>query len=184
MKIEILFLAVTAFFITNIHTDGKLLAKALTYKKYYQMIFVFCIAVFLYWLVKNDPNKARTLLKTSNTYMKYLPLDSNTSNVIVPIIDFTSSINDNFGDAIEQAYSPIIPPVKNDKKNKRSVSEGRKKYVASRQKWKCEECNRMLNATFEIDHIVRLDRGGTNDVDNLVALCRECHGNKTLLENM
>lgn len=42
----------------------------------------------------------------------------------------------------------------------------------------------MLTASYEIDHIVRLDRGGTNEVNNLIALCRECHGNKTILENM
>jgi 5-methylcytosine-specific restriction endonuclease McrA len=42
----------------------------------------------------------------------------------------------------------------------------------------------LLSACFEIDHVIRLDRGGTNEIDNLVALCRECHGQKTMLENM
>jgi 5-methylcytosine-specific restriction endonuclease McrA len=31
---------------------------------------------------------------------------------------------------------------------------------------------------------MRLEYGGTNDVDNLVALCRNCHGKKTASENM
>ena len=36
----------------------------------------------------------------------------------------------------------------------------------------------------EIDHKIRLENGGSNEVENLVALCRECHGGKTAMENM
>ena len=42
----------------------------------------------------------------------------------------------------------------------------------------------LLYDTFEIDHKIRLEHGGGNDVTNLVALCRECHGQKTAMENM
>ena len=41
-----------------------------------------------------------------------------------------------------------------------------------------------LPAWFEVDHKIRLDRGGTNEVDNLVAYCRNCHGEKTAMENI
>ena len=67
---------------------------------------------------------------------------------------------------------------------KRSVSETKKKYVASQQEWKCGHCDKQLNAWFEVDHKIRLEHGGGNDVQNLVALCRECHGKKTAMENM
>ena len=67
---------------------------------------------------------------------------------------------------------------------KRSVSETKKKFVAASQGWKCRSCNNMLPAWFEVDHTTRLDQGGTNNVDNLVALCRECHGKKTAMENL
>jgi 5-methylcytosine-specific restriction endonuclease McrA len=70
------------------------------------------------------------------------------------------------------------------KSTKRSVSETKKKYVASNQGWKCGDCNQQLNAWFEVDHIKRLEYGGTNEVSNLVALCRDCHGKKTAMENM
>ena len=70
------------------------------------------------------------------------------------------------------------------KKVKRSVSETKKKYVAANQNWKCDNCNCTLTYTYEIDHKIRLEHGGSNDVDNLVALCRECHGQKTAMENM
>ena len=67
---------------------------------------------------------------------------------------------------------------------KRSVSESKKKWVASQQQWKCGDCSNQLQAWFEVDHRVRLEHGGSNHVNNLVALCRECHGKKTMMENI
>ena len=69
-------------------------------------------------------------------------------------------------------------------KTKRSVSETKKKFVAARQGWKCGDCQEQLNAWFEVDHKIRLEYGGSNHVDNLVALCRDCHGKKTTIENL
>jgi 5-methylcytosine-specific restriction endonuclease McrA len=64
------------------------------------------------------------------------------------------------------------------------VSETKKKYVASHRNWICGRCNCKLDHTYEIDHRLRLEYGGGNDVDNLIALCRNCHGKKTAEENM
>jgi 5-methylcytosine-specific restriction endonuclease McrA len=64
-------------------------------------------------------------------------------------------------------------------KYRRKVTESTKKYVASKQKWKCFKCKMLLDCTYEIDHIKPLYLNGTNDVDNLQALCRNCHGKKT-----
>ena len=41
-------------------------------------------------------------------------------------------------------------------------------------------CNNLLDATYEVDHINPLYKGGTNDFNNLQALCRNCHGKKTI----
>ena len=70
------------------------------------------------------------------------------------------------------------------KATKRSVSETKKKYVAAQQGWKCGHCNKQLPAWFEVDHKIRLEQGGSNHIDNLVALCRDCHGEKTAIENL
>jgi 5-methylcytosine-specific restriction endonuclease McrA len=75
-------------------------------------------------------------------------------------------------------------PTTGVQKVKRSVSETKKKFVASRQGWKCGDCHEQLNAWFEVDHKTRLEHGGSNHIDNLVALCRECHGKKTTIENL
>lgn len=65
--------------------------------------------------------------------------------------------------------------------SKRSVSETKKKYVAAQQGWKCGDCQRQLPAWFEVDHVIALEHGGSNHIDNLVALCRDCHGKKTAM---
>jgi hypothetical protein len=70
------------------------------------------------------------------------------------------------------------------KATKRSVSETKKKYVAAQQGWKCGNCKKQLPAWFEVDHKIRLEHGGSNHIDNLVALCRDCHGEKTAMENL
>ena len=199
MRIEIVFLAVSVFLIMNIHSEGKLYTKALSYKKYYQMAGVAVAATTLCWLVKKNPANAKNILKASNTCIKYLPLDKATSSVIVPIMGFTSAMTESFSsnsnsnfnsNSNSNSYNSNFDNSSHqqqpaaDRKIKRSVSESRKKFVASRQNWKCGECQHLLSASFEIDHVVRLDRGGTNEVDNLIALCRECHGQKTLLENL
>ena len=64
----------------------------------------------------------------------------------------------------------------------RNVSQTTKKEIAANAKWKCEICNNLLTANYEIDHIIALYLGGTNEKDNLQACCPECHRTKTRQE--
>lgn len=64
-------------------------------------------------------------------------------------------------------------------KVKRNVSDATKKIVAARQQWRCKICGRVLDETYEVDHIIPLYKGGTNDIDNLMALDPICHRKKT-----
>ena len=70
------------------------------------------------------------------------------------------------------------------KTHKRNVSESKKKFIASNQRWRCSHCNTLLDNTYEVDHIIALYKGGTNELNNLEALCRNCHGKKTFREKM
>ena len=67
------------------------------------------------------------------------------------------------------------------KKRKRFSSAVRNK-IAAQQKWKCNHCLELLTDTFEVDHIIPLHKDGTNELSNLQALCRNCHGRKTIDE--
>jgi 5-methylcytosine-specific restriction protein A len=72
--------------------------------------------------------------------------------------------------------------ISNNKEGKitRKVSQIKKKIVASNQKWKCKSCGALLDYSYEVDHIIPLYKGGSNEIINLQALCRNCHGKKTI----
>jgi len=72
----------------------------------------------------------------------------------------------------------------NGSKEKRNVTGLTKKKVAASQKWKCGTCDETLDETYEVDHKLALFRGGSNDIDNLVALCPHCHRKKTVDERL
>jgi 5-methylcytosine-specific restriction endonuclease McrA len=61
-------------------------------------------------------------------------------------------------------------------RSKRLLSESLKKIVAAEQKWTCAHCLQLLPWTYEVDHIKALYLGGTNERENLQALCPNCHG--------
>ena len=224
MRLEIVLFLIVAFVMANIYTDGKYLRQLLSYKKYYQMAGVAFGGLVLYWLLKKNPKGAQEMIRTSNDYLRHLPIDQNASGIISPILDFTAKQemvhNGEWGssegflpNSLMNVFSrdPMAPPTRQAetrlmnsgyggggggggigggmagdgvKKTKRSVSETKKKFVASTQNWKCGDCQQQLSAWFEVDHKVRLEYGGSNHIDNLVALCRECHGKKTTIENL
>jgi 5-methylcytosine-specific restriction endonuclease McrA len=195
MRIEIILFLITALIVANIYTEGKYLKTLLSYKKYYQIAGIILAALFVYFLIKKNPANAKNIIMTSNDYIKYLPVDRNTTDMISPILDFTSKHSFSNGSSSSSEYNYPMVQVPNmrgtqqltqsgKKGTKRSVSETKKKFVASRQNWKCGDCGQQLNAWFEVDHKIRLEYGGSNHVDNLVAMCRECHGKKTTIENL
>ena len=201
MKLELFILGVTGFLIYNAYHDGKYTKMFFTYKKYFQMGFMALLGISLYLLIKRDPLQCKKILLHANNVVKYMPIDKSSMNMLSPIIDFTSGgsshglgqsnegFMSNLNNSLDsnQGQTNFERKLMNQysgKPTKRSVSETKKKYVASMQNWKCGHCNDQLNHTFEIDHKRRLEYGGSNEVDNLIALCRNCHGEKTAMENM
>ena len=183
MRLEIIIIAITALFLYNVYYDGKFLKKIYAYKKYFTMGVVIILAIALYLLIKRDPTQSKKILLYANNMVKYMPIDKQSMNLISPIIDFTVPKCNDTGFMLDMNRSLDKTPTMRGA-TKRSVSETKKKYVASQQNWKCGECHSQLNHTYEIDHRVRLEYGGSNNVENLVALCRNCHGVKTAKENM
>ena len=193
MRLEIFVLGITAFFVYNAYTDGKYTKMFMSFKKYYKMIFYALLGIGIYYMLKRNPDKGKDLLFYANNVVKYLPIDRNSMDMLSPIIDFTGTPDSSFMQGFN-GIDPLAPGffpsgdrrIQNSGRGgtKRSVSETKKKYVAANQEWKCGHCSNQLDHTFEIDHKIRLEYGGGNDVDNLIALCRNCHGKKTASENM
>ena len=128
------------------------------------------------------------MLVQANDMLKYFPIDRKTMNMLNPIIDMTNtSRSETFTNNMNMATNDVSSRrmmQSGGKSTKRSVGETKKKWVASQQNWKCGHCSSQLNAWFEVDHKIRLEYGGSNHVNNLIALCRECHGKKTAEERL
>lgn len=189
MKFELLIFGLTAFFIANTYNDGKYIQIVKSWKKYYQMAGIAFVGISAYVFMKKYPSHSRSLFKHANGIIRYLPIDKDAGDMLKPLFAMSKSsmFTEHFGGTHD---AQDIPPQQKRMMNsgkgntKRSVSETKKKYVAAEQGWKCGACKKQLPAWFEVDHKTRLDRGGDNHVNNLVALCRDCHGRKTANENL
>jgi 5-methylcytosine-specific restriction endonuclease McrA len=199
MKLELFIVLIVSIFTANIYYDGKILSMIKSYSKYYKMGVIAFVGLCVYIYIKRSPQNRRQFFENANGYIKYLPIDRETTSVLAPIIDFTGkalsdSVNSNYvprnqnQNQNQNNFSNLTGQQKkilnNSRTTKRSVSETKKKYVASSQDWKCKHCNIKLPAWFEVDHVEKLEYGGSNNVENLEALCRDCHGKKTALENL
>lgn len=69
------------------------------------------------------------------------------------------------------------------KKKKRKLNQALRIDIAYRQNYACNMCGKFpIPPTFQLDHVVRLADGGLDEVENLQALCVECHAIKTRSE--
>ena len=193
MKLELIVLAVTGFLIANTYHDGKFVNYLKFNKKYFQMASYAFIGLSFYLFMKKHPSQSNNMLKYANGMVKHLPIDKNTADVITPLFDMTSQhyamsqMGATQMNARQLGQTPQQRRMMRSgtkSRTKRSVSETKKKFVAAEQNWCCALCKKKLPAWFEVDHTISLENGGTNHVSNLRALCRDCHGRKTAMENL
>ena len=141
-----------------------ILLKWLKYKKYIQSILIIISIIILY---KNP----ESMLKIIKNIIKI-------NNIKQPPI-ILHNIYDNI-----RNKNPINSINNSKSIHKRNVTNLQKKVVAANQKWLCGMCQNTLDASYEIDHIKPLYKGGSNNNDNLMALCRNCHGKKTINDSI
>ena len=190
MRVGLIIIAITTFLVVNTYYDGKYTKMFHINKKYIQMATYGFVGLSLYLFVKRNPEGSKSIFKHANDIVRYMPIDRDTTDMLTPIFNFAN--NNGSIDKMSDEYiqnSSITPQMKRmmnsgGKSSKRCVSETKKKYVASQQNWKCGHCNEQLKATFQVDHKLDLRYGGSNHVSNLVALCTECHAQKTMQSNL
>jgi HNH endonuclease len=208
VKAEYIVFLVAAVLIVNTYYDGRLMKMFQSNQKWMKMAMFAFAGLSLFLFLRRNPENSRQLMFHANDIIKYMPISKGTADMITPFFDMTGGPSPNdggamggqtsgvSGSAIGRAMSSAMGApssqggggaserrILNSGKNssKRSVSETKKKYVAAQQGWKCGDCQRQLPAWFEVDHVIALEHGGSNHVDNLVALCRDCHGKKTAM---
>ena len=81
--------------------------------------------------------ESKNLLKHASELIRYMPVDSNTSDMLTPLFDFTNTQEklSSLGQT-PQTVRMMKSGLNNQKA--RSVSETKKKYVASQQNWNCK----------------------------------------------
>jgi len=182
----IIILGITAFMISDTFYDGKYSKLLKSWTKYYQMAGYAFVGISLILFLRKNPDQAKDVVMNASNIVKGMPMDKGASEMFMPLVNamnpqsfFTSNNN-----ACKEQKSINKMMESGKKSTKRSVSETKKKFVAAQQSWTCNKCKKQLPAWFEVDHRVRLEYGGSNHVDNLEALCRDCHGRKTAMENL
>jgi hypothetical protein len=204
-KFEFIVFIITAALVLNTYYDGKYfkMVETTNARKYIKMATIGFFGLSMYLFMKKNPANSQTVMHHANELIKYMPISRESADMLTPFFDMTnkraffskSDGDENNGDNAsgwtnrreQNSVNKILSSGKTTGigggPTKRSVSESKKKFVAAEQGWKCGECKRQLPGWFEVDHKIRLEYGGSNAVDNLVALCRDCHGKKTAFEN-
>jgi hypothetical protein len=207
MKIEFIIFIITALLIANTYYDGKLvkLFNTIKHSKYLKMITFGFAGLSIYLFLKKNPKNSREFLGQANEMIKTLPMTRDSASLIAPFLNLTNSKSfndtntsvwgggdggggnssigaDGGGNTFQSQINRMMQSGKGS--TKRSVSETKKKFIAANQNWICKDCNKQLPAWFEVDHVIALHNGGTNELDNLVALCRDCHGKKTAMDRL
>jgi hypothetical protein len=170
MKLEFLFIIAVGLVLYDAYYGGIFSKYIMLFKKYYKTLGIVFLIFSIYVTLKKNPSHVQDMFFKSASF----PTSIKPNYV-------TNLTNDKLLDS-RLGQGNNATPVK--QQVKRSVSETKKKFIAYKQNWKCGNCNKVLNAWFEVDHKIRLEYGGDNQLDNLIALCRECHGEKTAMENM
>lgn len=204
MKLELFIFGITAFLIFNTYYDGKYLKVFHSWQKEIKMTTFAFVGLSLYIFLKKNPGQSQSMLSHANDIIRYMPISRSSADMLSPFLDFANKksmfedgdaggggggggndLGGRGGGGGGRREAQMEARLRSSGRNnatKRSVSETKKKFVAAQQSWKCGHCDRQLPAWYEVDHIVRLEHGGSNNVDNLVALCRDCHGKKTAME--
>ena len=206
-KFEFIIFIITAALILNTYYDGKYfkLVESVNARKYIKMATIGFFGLSMYLFMKKNPENSHNIMQHANEFIKYMPISRQSADMLSPFFDMTNqrafftqggdtgnavSGEDDGGWTTRRQQNSINKIMTSGKTGgggtgptKRSVSESKKKFVAAQQSWKCGDCKRQLPGWFEVDHVIPLQHGGSNAVDNLVALCRDCHGKKTAFDN-
>jgi len=86
---------------------------------------------------------------------------------------------ENYKKEIETFMNQPNQPKAKIKPKRGFVTSAIRTQVAASQMWCCRICTEMLTGIFHIDHTVPLSFGGEDKLENVTALCVQCHAVKT-----
>jgi 5-methylcytosine-specific restriction endonuclease McrA len=112
----------------------------------------------------------------------FTPLKSNVKHILHNETDQTEVIQklQEKNKALQEENTQLKRQLKGIKR----VTPSMRQMVANNQERKCGQCSNDLQTYFQVDHIIGKQFGGDNSLENLMALCGECHNQKSALENI
>lgn len=66
-----------------------------------------------------------------------------------------------------------------EKNARKTFSRWERARLAAKQEWLCNFCSERLPEYYELDHMLPLQFGGSNQYENVQVLCNRCHHYKT-----
>ena len=132
MKINFIIFLITVFLVANTYYDGKFTEYILKGKKYYKMATFAFVGLSIYLYINKNPAETKSLVTHGLDLIKYMPIDSNTSDMLTPLFDFTNArdkINSlNQSSNVNISVTPQMKRMMQSGGNsaKRSVSETKK----------------------------------------------------------
>ena len=91
MKVELLIIGITVFFVLNTYTDGKFVKIVKSWKKYYQMAGIGFIGLSAYIFMRKYPSHSQNLLCHANGLIKYMPIDKEASDLLTPFLNMSKN---------------------------------------------------------------------------------------------
>ena len=80
-------------------------------------------------------------------------------------------------------HYPFVPESERIARFSQSIRDALRKEFIRAANYRCALCDHFFEATeLELDHIIPLIRGGTNDRHNLQIICLDCHASKTIYD--
>ena len=124
--------------------------------------------------IENDP-------KTCKRLMEDIKLKDTENDLIKKQNEMLSKvIENNRLKNVNEALKKKIETLENKPKQKRSfVNQVNRYQIAASQKWCCRICTELLPGVFHIDHTIPLKFGGDDNLENVTAVCIQCHALKT-----
>ena len=175
-------LIVILLFLANEYSNNKILKIFNSFYKCYK-IFLVIIPLILFYFNPKLLELVNSYLYSPTSNRNYMTKSDILFNLSNSLSDTKNNNKCNHNSKCQTGGSSYL----NNhvfKTKKRNVSESTKKYVAANQQWKCKKCSNLLSAAYEVDHVIPLYKGGDNQINNLEALCRNCHGMKTLVDRI
>ena len=122
-------------------------------------------------------------METMQKKIDVLETENKVRDVIIEKMQQTLETNEKERSKIRTQIDNLRQNQEKSREKRKKISNDMRKQIVDKQNNTCGECTFVLTPFYQIDHIIGLQFGGTDDESNLMALCCECHAKKSVSEN-